>query len=69
MATKSDKSFENSLKQLEQVVAKLEAGNLSLDESIKLYEKGVKLNQLCEQQLKEAAGKIEHLKKSLEKSS
>jgi exodeoxyribonuclease VII small subunit len=63
--TDDKKNFETSLKELEQVVAKLEAGNLGLEESIQLYEKGVRLNQLCEGELKKAEEKIEKLKEQL----
>ena len=66
---KQNKSFEASLKSLEEIVEKLETGQLSLDESIKLYKKGVDLNQNCEKQLKLAEDKIAALKKSLEQEN
>lgn len=66
MAQEENKSFENSLKELEKVVGKLEQGNLTLEESIKLYESGVRLNQYCEAELKKAEEKIEKLKTLLQ---
>jgi len=59
--TKSKSSFEESVTSLEDVVKKLESGDLTLDESLKSFEEGVKLSRLCEQKLDEAKGKIEKL--------
>lgn len=53
--------FEGALAKLEEVVRKLEGGNLSLDDSLKSFEEGIKLARLCEKMLKEAKGKIEQL--------
>lgn len=49
-----DLSFEDAFKQLEEVVGKLESGDLSLDESIALFERGMKLAQRCSQMLDKA---------------
>ncbi|MAP24237.1 MAG: exodeoxyribonuclease VII small subunit [Rickettsiales bacterium] len=54
-------SFEQSLKQLEDIVSKMESGGLSLEESIQLYEKGIALKKLCQQDLENASLKIEKL--------
>jgi len=54
-------SFEESLKKLEAIVDKLEKGDLSLEESLKLFEEGVGLSTLCKKELEEAEGKIEVL--------
>lgn len=54
-------NFEQSLKQLENIVAQMERGDISLEESIKLFEEGTKLADQCKQQLAEAEGKIEIL--------
>lgn len=54
-------SFETSLKKLEKIVESLESGDLSLEESIKAFEKGTKLSKACEDQLSEARKKIEVL--------
>ena len=57
------KSFENSVKELDAIVSKMESGELSLDESLKLFEKGVKLTRACQQTLADAEAKIEALMK------
>jgi exodeoxyribonuclease VII small subunit len=54
-------SFEESLKRLEEIVATLERGDLSLEESIKLFEEGSSLSADCRRHLDEADGKIEIL--------
>ena len=56
-------SFEAALKQLEEVVQRLERGELSLEESLKLYEDGVRHSRLCHAKLQEAEGRIEMLMK------
>jgi exodeoxyribonuclease VII small subunit len=56
-------SFEAALKQLEEIVQKLEKGELALEESLKLYEEGIRLSRLCHTKLDEAEGKIEQLLK------
>ena len=52
------KSFESALERLEIIVEKLEAGEISLEESIELYQEGVILSKYCSQKLEEAEGKI-----------
>lgn len=54
-------SFEESLKKLETIVDKLEKGDLSLEESLKLFEEGVGLSANCKKELEEAEGKVELL--------
>ncbi len=56
-------NFEQALAQLEGVVQRLEQGELSLEESLRLYEQGVQLSRLCHGKLEEAEGKIEALLK------
>jgi len=56
-------SFEAALKQLEDVVLKLEKGELPLEESLRLYEEGIRLSRFCHAKLEEAEGKIEQLMK------
>lgn len=51
-------AFEEALKKLEEVVQRLEQGELPLEESLKLYEQGVQLSRLCHAKLEEAEGKI-----------
>ncbi len=57
------KRFEEALQELENIVQRLEDGNLSLDESLALFEEGIKLSRLCAQRLDEAEKKIELLMK------
>lgn len=54
-------SFEDSLRNLETIVDKLEKGDLSLEESLKLFEEGVGLSATCKKELEEAEGKVETL--------
>ena len=56
-------TFEAALKQLEEIVQRLERGELPLEESLKLYEEGIHLSRLCHAKLEEAEGKIELLMK------
>lgn len=55
--------FEASLKKLEEVVRKLEGGTLSLDDSIKAFEEGVRHAAFCAKKLDEAERKVEMLVK------
>ncbi len=55
--------FEEALERLNEIVENLESGDLSLDESLKVYEEGVKLIKLCTERLNEAQKKIEILVK------
>ena len=54
-------SFEEQLTALEKVVERLERGELSLDESVRLFEEGMKLSEACKVQLESAEGKIQVL--------
>ena len=54
-------SFEDSLKRLESIVDQLEKGDLTLEDSIKLFEEGVGLSAACKQQLDAAEGKVQML--------
>ena len=54
-------TFEESLKQLETIVGRLERGDLPLEESIKLFEEGMKLSNDCKDQLENAEGKVQIL--------
>jgi exodeoxyribonuclease VII small subunit len=55
--------FEESLRQLEKIVDQLEHGDLPLDESIRLFEEGVRLSTACKQELDAAEGKVQILMK------
>lgn len=66
MSKKKENSFENSLKRLEEISNLLESGEVSLEDSLKLYEEGINLAKNCYSILKEAEIKITQLKKQLE---
>jgi exodeoxyribonuclease VII small subunit len=59
-----DKNFEASLAELEQIVAQLEAGDLPLEQSLELFERGVRLSRECQKRLDEAERKVEILLKN-----
>lgn len=56
-------SFEESLKQLETIIGKLERGDLPLEESVLLFEEGIKLSNACKTDLETAEGKVQILLK------
>jgi len=56
-------NFENSLKELERIVRRLEEGDLPLEDSLKLFEDGVKLSRECQERLNQAERRIEILLK------
>ena len=56
-------TFENSLKELEKIVRRLEEGDSSLEESLKLFEDGVRLSRECQERLNQAERRIEVLLK------
>ncbi len=64
VADKAEKlDFEKALKELEEIASALEEGDLGLDESIRLFEKGTHLAKFCREKLDEAEKKIEILQK------
>jgi exodeoxyribonuclease VII small subunit len=58
--------FEDALSKLEKIVAKLEGGDVPLEESLKLFEEGIRLSRLCNQKLDEAEKRVEILLKNKE---
>jgi exodeoxyribonuclease VII small subunit len=54
-------SFEDALREFEQIVHKLEAGDVPLEDSIRIYERGAALKAHCETKLKEAELKVEKI--------
>ena len=54
-------SYEDSLERLEDIVSRLESGNLPLDESLELFEEGTRLTKVCQKRLTEAELRIEKL--------
>lgn len=57
----SPPKFEASLEELERIVKELEKGDIPLEESLALFEKGVGLSAACRQQLEEAETRVEQL--------
>jgi len=55
--------FEDALNKLEKIVSKLEDGDIPLEESLKLFEEGIRLSRLCNQKLEEAEKRVEILMK------
>ena len=58
-----NESFEQALEKLEAIVHQLDQGELTLDESLKAFEEGVRLSRLCISMLDEAEAKVEALLK------
>ncbi|MEK6744972.1 MAG: exodeoxyribonuclease VII small subunit [Nitrospirota bacterium] len=59
----AEKKFEASLTRLEEIVTELEGGELPLEQSLKLFEEGIKLARVCNARLEEAERKVEILLK------
>lgn len=60
------KDFESSLKDLETIVGQLEAGDLTLDRSLELFEEGVRISRFCGSKLEEAERRVAILTKTAE---
>ncbi|MBQ8392685.1 MAG: exodeoxyribonuclease VII small subunit [Clostridia bacterium] len=54
-------SFENAMERLEEIVNLLEGGESSLDQSLSLFEEGVKLVKICNEKLEKAEGAVKQL--------
>jgi exodeoxyribonuclease VII small subunit len=61
MADPSIKDFEAAIAELESIVKKLEEGDLALEQSLALYERGVQLSRFCHARLEDAERRIEIL--------
>lgn len=59
----AEKKFEAALSRLEEIVNSLESGELGLEQSLKLFEEGVKLARVCNSRLEDAERKVEILLK------
>ncbi len=59
----AEKKFEAALARLEEIVQELEKGDIPLDQSLKLFEEGIKLSRVCNKRLEEAERKVEILLK------
>jgi len=57
------KTFEDSMARLEEIARQLEAGDISLDQSLKLFDEGVKLARFCQEKLDRAQEKVDLLLK------
>ena len=60
------KDFESALKSLEEIVGQLEAGNLTLDRALELFEEGIRVSRFCSSKLDEAERKVEVLIKTVD---
>ena len=60
----SEMKFEKAMFRLEKIVEELERGDLDIDKSLEMFEKGIKMSRLCSKKLNEAEAKIEKLTKS-----
>jgi exodeoxyribonuclease VII small subunit len=58
---KTEPSFEESLAELEQLVSRLERGDISLEESLQAFERGVNLTRSCQKSLQTAEQKVQIL--------
>ena len=59
----AEKKFEAAMARLEEIVEELEKGDLPLEQSLKLFEEGIKLSRICTKRLDEAERKVEILLK------
>jgi exodeoxyribonuclease VII small subunit len=57
----AEKKFEAALARLEEIVQELEKGDIPLEQSLKLFEEGIKLSRICNKRLEEAERKVEIL--------
>lgn len=57
----AEKSFESAMKRLEEIVGELEHGEISLEESLKVFEEGMELVRFCNEKLNQAEKKLTQL--------
>ena len=62
MSKEKDNNFEINLKKLEMIVDKLESGDIGLEESVKLYEEGMRIKKICDKKLKDIEMQIKKIK-------
>ena len=62
MKKEKNNDFESNLKNLEVIVDKLESGEIGLEESVKLYEEGMKIKKICDKKLKDIEMQIKKIK-------
>jgi exodeoxyribonuclease VII small subunit len=58
------RDFESALKSLEEIVVRLESGDLTLDQALELFEEGIHISRFCNSKLEEAERKVEILVKT-----
>lgn len=63
MSNENEMTYESAIKRLEEIVDTLDKNEITLDESMKLFEEGTKLTSFCSKKLKEAEQKITELTK------
>lgn len=61
MAKKTPPSFEQALEELEHIIEQMEQGEISLEESLKSFERGIHLTRTCQQALRDAEQKVQQL--------
>ena len=62
MSKEKENNFETNLKKLEVIVDKLESGDIGLEESVKLYEEGMRIKKICDKKLKDIEMQIKKIK-------
>ena len=62
MGKEKDNNFESNLKKLELIVDKLESGEVGLEESVKLYEEGMKIKKICDKKLQDIEMQIKKIR-------
>ena len=62
MSKEKNNDFEANLKNLEVIVDKLESGEIGLEQSVKLYEEGMKIKKICDKKLKDIEMQIKKIK-------
>jgi exodeoxyribonuclease VII small subunit len=62
----AEKKFEAALQRLEEIVEELEKGDLPLEQSLKLFEEGIKLSRICTKRLEDAERRVDILLKDKE---
>jgi len=62
MSKEKNKNFESNLKKLELIVDKLESGEIGLEESVKLYEEGMKIKKICDKKLQDIEMQIKKIR-------
>ena len=62
MSKDKENSFEKNLQKLELIVEKLESGEIGLEDSVQLYEEGMKIKKICDKKLKDIEMQIKKIK-------